>query len=82
MATTLTSKGQVTVPKAVRDQLGLGPGSRLTWELAEDGRVFVAKAGARTAVRTAPRDRFARVRGSADGGLTTDEIMALMRGDD
>lgn len=37
---TLTTKGQVTVPKAVRDALGLREGDRLSWEL-EDGSVRV-----------------------------------------
>jgi len=37
---TLTSKGQVTVPKAVRDALGLRKGDQLSWEL-EDGSVRV-----------------------------------------
>ena len=38
--TTLTAKGQVTVPKAVRDALGLRQGDQLSWEL-EDGSVRV-----------------------------------------
>jgi AbrB family looped-hinge helix DNA binding protein len=37
---TLTSKGQVTVPKAVRDALGLKQGDQLSGEL-EDGSVGV-----------------------------------------
>ena len=37
---TLTAKGQVTVPKAVRDALGLRQGDQLSWEL-EDGSVRV-----------------------------------------
>ena len=37
---TLTSKGQVTIPKAVRDALGLRQGDQLSWEL-EDGSVRV-----------------------------------------
>ena len=37
---TLTAKGQVTVPKAVREALGLRQGDRLSWEL-EDGSVRV-----------------------------------------
>lgn len=41
MATsTITSKGQTTVPKAVRDALDLGPGDKLTWEV-NGGRVAV-----------------------------------------
>jgi antitoxin PrlF len=30
---TITSKGQTTVPKEVRDALDVGPGDRLTWEI-------------------------------------------------
>jgi antitoxin PrlF len=30
---TITSKGQTTVPKEVRDVLDVGPGDRLTWEV-------------------------------------------------
>jgi AbrB family looped-hinge helix DNA binding protein len=81
--TTVTSKGQVTVPKAVREALGISAGTKLVWEMAEDGRVWVAKASGRAAGRSVPlRDRFARARGTATGGMTTEEIMALMRGED
>ena len=37
---TITSKGQTTVPKEVRDALDLGPGDKLTWEV-NGGRVAV-----------------------------------------
>ena len=37
---TLTAKGQVTIPKTVRDALGLRKGDQLSWEL-EDGSVRV-----------------------------------------
>ena len=49
MATTVTTKGQVTIPKAVRDLLGLTPGSSVTFDVAEDGRVVLRKAGSRAA---------------------------------
>ena len=40
-STTLTSKGQVTIPKAVRDELGLRVGDRVAFRVLEDGTVVV-----------------------------------------
>jgi antitoxin PrlF len=78
MSTTVTSKGQVTIPKAVRDRLSLKPGSMVDFELADDGRVVLVKAGRKP---TGPRkSRFDRLRGVMKSDMTTDEIMALMRG--
>jgi AbrB family looped-hinge helix DNA binding protein len=37
---TLTSKSQTTVPKEIREKLGIGPGDVLEWEMA-DGEVRV-----------------------------------------
>ena len=76
MATTVTTKGQVTIPKPVRDRLGIKPGNAVEFELAPDGRVVLVKVGGR---RTA--SRFESLRGRAGKGLTTDEIMALTRGE-
>ncbi|MGH8606885.1 MAG: AbrB/MazE/SpoVT family DNA-binding domain-containing protein [Gammaproteobacteria bacterium] len=39
MLATLTSKGQVTLPKEIRDKLGLKTGSKLDFELMPDGTV-------------------------------------------
>ena len=74
--TKITTKGQVTIPRRLRDFLGLKPGSEVDFELAEDGRVFLKTRN------QAPESRFARLRGSAKLGMTTDEIMALTRGED
>jgi antitoxin PrlF len=74
--TTITTKGQVRIPKAVRDLLGLKPGNAVAFELANDGRVVLTKVGAER-----PQSRFEAFRGLAGPGLTTDEIMALTRGD-
>ena len=79
MATTVTSKGQVTIPKLLRDHLGIKPGSKVEFDLAPDGRIVVAKVD--DAPVPAPKGRFERFRGRYRSGMTTDEIMALTRGD-
>ena len=38
---TLTSKGQTTIPKAIRDSLGMRPGDRLTFTLLPGGTVLM-----------------------------------------
>ena len=40
---TLTSKGQVTIPQAIRERLGMTTGDRLRWEVSAAGVVTVAK---------------------------------------
>ncbi len=77
MGTTVTSKGQVTIPKAVREFLGIGPGSKVEFRRAGDGKVIVVPLGAGR-----PASRFEQLRGHAGAGMTTDEIMALTRSDD
>jgi AbrB family looped-hinge helix DNA binding protein len=73
----LTSKGQVTIPQAVRERLGLVPGAEV--EFAEEGGVVVVR---RAAPRTGRGARLvARVAGRRRGqGLSTDEVLALTRG--
>jgi antitoxin PrlF len=38
---TITSKGQITVPKEIRDHLGVAPGDRLSFQIGVDGAVLV-----------------------------------------
>jgi len=38
---TITAKGQTTVPRQVREKLGAGPGTRLVWHLMPDGSLIV-----------------------------------------
>lgn len=40
-AATLTTKGQITIPKQVRDHLGIGTGDRLSFVVQDDGTVVV-----------------------------------------
>ena len=79
MSTQVTRKGQVTIPKRVRDRLNIKPGSSVEFELAADGRVVLVKVGRK---RACGRSAFARIRGAATIRMTTEEIMALTRGDD
>jgi antitoxin PrlF len=68
--------GRATVPKRVRDYLGLAIGTEVTFRRANDGSVIVERADG-----TRPLSRFAKAVGSAGPGLSTDELMALLRGD-
>jgi AbrB family looped-hinge helix DNA binding protein len=76
MTTTVTAKGQVTIPKPVRDLLGLMPGSKVDFHRAADGSVVLVRAD-----KNQPASRFAKLRGHAGKGLNTDAIMALTRGE-
>lgn len=77
MATTVTSKGQVTIPKPVRDRLGIEPGNAVEFRLEADGKVVLQKVGG-----AVPKSRFEALRGIAGPGPSTDEIMAMLRGED
>jgi antitoxin PrlF len=81
MATTVTSKGQVTIPKHVRDAMGLRAGAKVTFEMNKDGEPVLRKCG--PAKKRRP-DRFDRALGAAEIklGCSTDEYMAMIRGYD
>jgi len=77
MATNVTIKGQVTVPKAVRDYLGLKPGTPVTFERLPSGEVVLRPARAGGKPRTS---RYAKLRGRATVRMKTEAILALTRG--
>jgi antitoxin PrlF len=77
MGSRVTRKGQVTIPKRVRDYLGIAPGSIVEFEVTPDGRIALVKQGA-----SPGPSRFEKLRGTAPTKLTTDQLMALLRGDD
>jgi antitoxin PrlF len=76
MTTTVTAKGQVTIPKAVRELLNLVPGSEVDFHRAADGSVVLLRADKKQTT-----SRFQRLRGHAGKGLDTEAIMALTRGE-
>jgi AbrB family looped-hinge helix DNA binding protein len=73
----VTEKGQITIPKRLRDALGIGPGTEVEFEQRKDAIVVrKAKAGPTRGDRLAEH-----LRGRGDVEMTTDEIMALTRAD-
>lgn len=72
----VTEKGQVTIPKEIRDALGIGPGTEIVFERRKDAIVV------RKSDRGPTRGRLLaqRLKGRGDVEMTTDEIMALTRG--
>jgi AbrB family looped-hinge helix DNA binding protein len=73
MEATVAERGQITLPKAVRDALGLTKGTQLKVEL-DGGRIILRKN---------VDDALSRLRGRfklAEGHQTTDEAMRAIRG--
>ena len=68
-------KGQVTIPKELRDRMGIREGTEVVFESAGDTLVL------RKAEGTPSRGRVLaeRLRGRGDVAMSTDEIMALTR---
>jgi AbrB family looped-hinge helix DNA binding protein len=75
--TRLTSNGQVTIPQGVRERAGLMPGTDVAFEIGDGGVRLVKARGSR---RTRGRKRIEPLRGHGDFKMTTDEILARMRG--
>ena len=66
MTTTLTSKGQVTIPKRIRDEMHLLPGAPVEFSINAAGEVVLHPARPAGRARKPTRDRFDAVRGRAD----------------
>ncbi len=81
MPTTLTSKGQVTIPKRIRDALQLLPGSAVEFSVNAGGDVVLHPPRTAKGGRRVRKDRFDAVRGRADVRWRTDELMKLLRAD-
>ncbi|MBN1946001.1 MAG: AbrB/MazE/SpoVT family DNA-binding domain-containing protein [Bradymonadales bacterium] len=76
----ITSKGQVTIPQEVREELGLLPNTEVEF-VVEGGSVRIVKVEARRG-ETRGQAAIRRLAGRASKvALTTDEIMALTRGE-
>jgi len=83
----LTSKGQVTVPKDIRDALGLVPGQPVRFEMDEDGNARILKVDAAAENERLSADFRERLKqaqaifkiSDTMPGISTDEYMAMIR---
>jgi len=69
----VTSKGQVTIPRNIRETLGISPETEIEF-LEDNGRFYITKVN-----KPKQNKAFAKFRGIASAKLSTDEIMALTR---
>jgi AbrB family looped-hinge helix DNA binding protein len=76
----ITSKGQVTIPIEIREKAGLLPGTEVDFEL--DGEVVRIIKSAAPRRETRGQEIVRRLWGSATVKMSTDEIMALTRGEE
>jgi AbrB family looped-hinge helix DNA binding protein len=71
----VTTKGQVTIPQSIREKLGIFPSVEVDF-IEEKGRVYIVKKKG----KSTDTQRFKKLRGIATVKMTTDQIMALTRG--
>ncbi len=79
----VTEKGQVTIPKEIRDRLGIVPGSEVDFVASDNGALLVRvdNPDDQNVIRDFD-DWAARVKGTFEtGGMTTDEFMLWLRGE-
>jgi AbrB family looped-hinge helix DNA binding protein len=74
----ITSKGQVTIPVEIREQLGLLPETEVEFRVDGNAVRLVKLAGRKG--RGRGESVVARLRGAANVRMTTDQILALTRG--
>jgi AbrB family looped-hinge helix DNA binding protein len=79
MSTTMTIKGQVTIPKHIRESLSLEPGCKIVFDVNQAGELVLKKDGP---IEPRRPDRFDRAVGTAEikWSGSTDEYMELIRG--
>lgn len=74
----ITSKGQVTIPQEIRERFGFLPHTEVEF-VVEGDAVLVRKAAGGSNLA---REWVRKYRGSLKGGMSTDELMRLTRGED
>jgi AbrB family looped-hinge helix DNA binding protein len=75
----ITTKGQVTIPREIRDELGLLPNTEVTFDIVDgEARLRKARHGGKLSRGDGVIRHLRSVKPS--NKLSTEEIMALMRG--
>ena len=69
----VTTKGQVTIPRGVREVLGISPETEIDF-IEDNGRFYIVKTNEPNAA-----GKFKKLRGIASSKMSTDEIMSLTR---
>ena len=72
----ITQKGQVTIPREIREQFGFLPNTEVDF-VVENLQVFLCRKEMPTM-----SEHLASLRGSRKGRFTTEELMRLTRGED
>ena len=70
----VTTKGQVTIPRNIREMLGISPETEVDFK-EENGRFYIVKVGEPTTTT----GKFHKFRGIATAKMSTDQIMGLTR---
>lgn len=73
----VTAKGQVTIPKEIREALGIEPGDEIAFEKADSGYKIQKK----EPTTADGGDPFEKYRGSADSDETMTDRMRRLRGE-
>ncbi len=72
----VTTKGQVTIPRDVREAMGISPETEVDF-VEENGRYYIVKSSVPAAKR-----RFRALRGIATANMSTEEILNLTRNEE
>jgi antitoxin PrlF len=82
LATNVTVKGQVTLPKAVRDAAGIRPGDRVNVRVRPEGGVIIEAVAALKSEQLYNGRLEEMSRRRPIRGLSTEDVMRMTRGED
>lgn len=72
----ISKRGQITIPKARRQSLGLEPESTVALDIGDEGKLSLSKIEEEVSQASC---RFESARGKADISCRTDDLMSILR---